>query len=76
MENEQILLSTAKAAALIGVAKRTWYKWDQLGSVPKPVRINMKLFWRRDELLAWIDADCPKRADWTFRPKKNPKSSS
>jgi len=49
---------------------RTWYTWDQLGKIPKPVRIGRKLFWRHEELLTWIDADCPPRDDWIFRPKK------
>jgi len=65
-----ILLPSAEAAKLCGVSVRSWYTWDQLGKIPKPVRIGRKLFWRRDELLAWIDQDCPKRSDWIFRPKK------
>ena len=67
---EPSLLSTSQAAALVGVKIRTWYTWDRLGFVPKPVKISKKLFWRREELLAWIDEDCPKREDWLYRPKK------
>ena len=65
--NDQILLPTANAAGLLGVSIRTWYTWDQLGKIPKPVRVGRKLFWRRDELLSWVDADCPERKDWIFR---------
>jgi len=71
MMNDQILLPTADAAGLLGISIRTWYTWDQLGKIPQPVRIGRKLFWRREELLAWIDADCPKREDWGFRPHKD-----
>ena len=67
---EPILLSTAQAAELVGVKIRTWYIWDRLGFVPKPVKIGSKLHWRRDELLAWINEDCPKREDWLYRPRK------
>jgi len=65
-----LLLSTAETAKLLGVSIRTWYTWDQLGKIPKPVRIGRKLFWRRDEITAWIEAECPPRDDWIFRPKK------
>jgi len=65
-----ILLPTSEAAKLCGVSIRTWYLWDQLGKIPKPIRVGRKLLWRRDELTAWIDASCPERDDWIFRPKK------
>jgi predicted DNA-binding transcriptional regulator AlpA len=67
---EQVLLSSSESARLIGITLRTWYSWDVLGKIPKPVHIGRHLFWRRDELLAWIEADCPKRDDWIYRPKK------
>ena len=69
-DSSSILLPSAEAAKLCGVSVRSWYTWDQLGKIPKPVRIGRKLFWRRDELLAWIDQECPQRSDWIFRPKK------
>ena len=70
MQESSILLPTNEAAALVGANVRTWYTWDQLGFVPKPIRIGAKLFWRRAELLDWIDAGCPKREDWVYRPRK------
>ena len=63
-------MPTADAARLCGVAVRSWYTWDQLGKIPTPIHIGRKLFWRRDELLAWIDAGCPDRENWIFRPPK------
>lgn len=66
-KNKQILLPTVEAAQLLGVSVRTWYTWDQLGKIPKPLHIGRKLFWRHDELLAWIDDGCPEREDWIFR---------
>ena len=70
MQESSILLTTAEAAALVGFKVRTWYTWDQLGYIPKPIKIGAKLFWRRDELLDWIDTECPRREDWVYRPKK------
>ncbi|MDR1052988.1 MAG: helix-turn-helix domain-containing protein [Planctomycetaceae bacterium] len=64
--NDQILLSSTQSTKLIGVTQRTWYSWDALGKIPKPIRIGKKLFWKRDELFAWIDANCPKRENWNY----------
>jgi len=66
-----LLLPTAEAAKLCGVSIRTWYTWDQLGKIPKPIHVGRKLFWRRDELSAWIDAECPERDDWIFKKPRN-----
>jgi predicted DNA-binding transcriptional regulator AlpA len=66
IKNEQILLTSSQAVNLIGVSLRTWYAWDQIGKIPKPINIGKKLFWKKDELLAWIDAGCPKRDNWNY----------
>jgi predicted DNA-binding transcriptional regulator AlpA len=70
IKKEQILLTSSQTANLFGVSLRTWYTWDQIGKIPKPLKIGKKLFWRRDELLEWIDSDCPNRNDWNFNNKK------
>ena len=70
MDTDQVLLTSSQTAKIIGVTLRTWYVYDQLGKVPKPVRIGRKLFWHKDELYAWIYAGCPKRDDWNYKPKK------
>jgi len=71
MDTDQVLLTSSQTAKIIGVTIRTWYVYDQLGKVPKPVRIGRKLFWHKDELYAWINSGCPKRDDWNYKPKKN-----
>jgi predicted DNA-binding transcriptional regulator AlpA len=70
--NEQVLLLSSESAKMIGITQRSWYSWDILGKIPKPLHIGKKFFWRRDELFAWIEADCPKREDWIYRPKRKP----
>lgn len=70
IQEESVLLTTVEAAALVGVKVRTWYTWDQLGYIPKPIKIGEKLHWRRRELLDWVDAGCPRREDWYYRPRK------
>ena len=64
-ENEELLLLSArKAAAMCGMALRTWRTWDAAGFVPAPVRIGRSTFWRVNELKAWIAAGCPQRGTW------------
>lgn len=65
-----LLLPTRKTAELLGVTIRTIYNWDELGHLPKPVKIGGSLCWRYEELLAWTEAGCPKRDDWQFKSKR------
>jgi len=59
-----LLLRAADAARLCRVSLRTWRAWDATGNVPQPVRIGRAVFWRLDELRAWVAAGCPDRATW------------
>jgi predicted DNA-binding transcriptional regulator AlpA len=62
------LLRASQAAKLCGVSLRTWRTWDSAGRIPAPVRIGSRsVFWRADELRAWVAAGCPRRADWEAR---------
>ena len=66
-EPAPLLLTAQQAAALCGRTLRTWRSWDAAGYVPRPVRVGRSLFWRSDELRAWIDAGCPRRDVWSVR---------
>ncbi len=59
-----LLLSARQAAALCGRSVRTWRTWHTSGRVPQPVRIGRCMYWRRCELVAWVEAGCPKRDVW------------
>jgi predicted DNA-binding transcriptional regulator AlpA len=58
------LLRATEAAGLCRVSLRTWRAWDATGKVPQPVRIGRAVFWRLEELRAWVAAGCPDRAAW------------
>jgi len=32
--------------------------------IPQPVRIGRSLYWRTEELKAWVAAGCPDRGTW------------
>lgn len=65
--SEPILLSDREAAALLGMSRATLWRRTRDKSLPQPVKIFGLTRWRRDELLAAIDAlsaerDTPKLA--------------
>ena len=65
---QPFLLATARtAAAMCGISLRTWRTWDAAGRIPQPVRIGRSTRWRVDELRAWVEAGCPRRAEWEAR---------
>ena len=57
MVNElAILLNDGKAAALLGISKATLWRHVQAGLLPRPVKLGGATRWRRDELMAAIEA--------------------
>jgi predicted DNA-binding transcriptional regulator AlpA len=58
------LLRREDAAAYCGVEVTTWDRHNAAGKVPEPVRLGGAVCWRRWELRAWIDHECPPRAEW------------
>ncbi len=66
-DDMKLLLPAREAALVCGISLRTWRMWDSLGYTPQPVHIGRSLFWKYQELVAWIDAGCPKRDDWAYR---------
>ena len=57
-----VLLSADEARAYCGgLAKSTWCDFDQRGVIPAPVRVGGRVFWRRADLDAWVERNCPGR---------------
>lgn len=58
------LLTTAQAARLAGCGERTFWRWSRDGIAPGPLTIGRGLRpavrYRRADILAWIDAGCPR----------------
>ena len=68
-----LLIPASDAAKMCGKSTRTWWVWDSAGWVPRPMRIGRSAMWQVTELQAWIEAGCPRRANWESRPKKSSK---
>ena len=61
---QPLLVRAQDAAALCSTSARTWRAWDVAGKIPAPIRIGRRVFWRPDELQAWVAAGCPDRVTW------------
>lgn len=64
VKEESILLNTGRAAELIGCSTQTLRNWNLYGRVPVPLILGNRLYWKRNEILEWLDADCPNRKEW------------
>ena len=53
------LLTVRDVAAILAVSSRHVYRQCDAGRLPRPVRIGAAVRWRRADVLAWLDADCP-----------------
>ena len=59
-----LLVPAKEAAAMCGRSKRTWWNWNSAGLIPRPVKVGPATLWRVDELRRWVNAGCPRRAEW------------
>jgi len=62
----QLLYDCMEAASACSVSSKTWRTWHVLGFIPLPVQVGKSLFWRKDELVKWTEAGCPRREEWTY----------
>jgi predicted DNA-binding transcriptional regulator AlpA len=65
--SQQLLVTAKQAARMCGRSLRTWRAWDSAGWIPQPIRIGRATLWRADELRTWVEAGCPRRAEWEAR---------
>jgi predicted DNA-binding transcriptional regulator AlpA len=56
VDEPALLVSDHTGAALLGVSRATFWRRVGDGTLPKPVKLGGATRWRRDELLAAIDA--------------------
>jgi len=58
------LLTTKQAAQLCGLGERTLWRYSRSGIAPRPIKLGVgqqgAVRFRKSELLAWIEAGCPR----------------
>lgn len=64
-EDAGLLIDSKTFARLLNVSYRTLYRLIDLKAVPQPVHLGRIIRWRIDEVLEWIEADCPRQNNWS-----------
>ena len=62
-----LLIDKKVMSELLNVSSRTLSRLDELQAIPEPIRLRGSMIrWRLAELIAWMDAGCPLRRNWTY----------
>lgn len=57
--DDVLLIPVATVAVMLGIHVRTVHRLRSAGRLPKPIRFGGSVRWRRRDIEAWIDAECP-----------------
>ena len=53
------MIGIKEVSTMLNVSHKTITRLQQLGKMPKSVRIGRLIRWREDVVLAWINDGCP-----------------
>ena len=60
-EAAQVFVTAKEIAKMLGVSRRTIWRWDTCEKVPEPIRIGKAVRWRRHDIEEWVKDGCPPR---------------
>lgn len=52
------MVNATVAAAIVGVSRRSWWRFVAEGRAPKPIRLGRCVRWRLLEIRDWIRGGC------------------
>jgi len=52
------MVNARTAAAIVGVSRRSWWRFVADGRAPKPIRLGRCVRWRLLEIRNWIKGGC------------------
>lgn len=52
------MVNARTAAAIIGISRRSWWRFVAEGRAPKPIRLGRCVRWRLLEIQDWIKGGC------------------
>lgn len=52
------MVNARTAAAIVGVSRRSWWRFVAEGRAPKPIRLGRCVRWRLLEIHDWIRGGC------------------
>jgi predicted DNA-binding transcriptional regulator AlpA len=57
---EMGLLTVEQVAEFVQLSPRAIWRLRSKGWIPDPIRVGSAVRWRRSEIVAWVEAGCPK----------------
>lgn len=63
-QTQSLAIPAKELARLLGVSVRQVWRLNSAGLLPKPLRLNGSVRWRRNEIEAFIEAGAPDRQTW------------
>jgi excisionase family DNA binding protein len=57
-------ITCKQAAKMIGISRLTWYRHNNAGKIPRPIKLGKLLLWNKNELQRWMFAGMPDRQSW------------
>lgn len=65
-----LLLNADAAAGMLAISRTLFYEMHSDGRLgPMAIRFGRCSRWRRDEMVKWVEADCPPRRQWQDQKK-------
>jgi predicted DNA-binding transcriptional regulator AlpA len=66
-----LLIGIGEVARMLGVSRRSLERFEMIGGLgPRRIQLVRLVRFRRDEVLAWVDAGAPARDRWSWPPRK------
>lgn len=64
-----LLISASELAAILKCSTRTIWRMDSAGRLPPPIRFGGQVRWRYQDIVHWIDQNCPPNTASTNNPR-------
>ncbi|HML74947.1 MAG TPA: helix-turn-helix domain-containing protein [Anaerohalosphaeraceae bacterium] len=61
---ESLFITASEISRLLKFSRRTVYRLNESGAIPRPVTIGSSARWRRADIEAWIQMGCPRRDEY------------
>ena len=61
---DSLLIAIVDLKAMLSRSIASLERDDACARLPRAIRLGRLKRWRKSEILAWIEAGCPSRAEW------------
>jgi len=62
---DKLLLSVSEVCKILSISRGTYFVLKAAGRIgPKEIKFGVKIYLRKNEIYAWVDAGCPSKNKW------------